>query len=96
MRRLMRTRSGANICARIQLRKATILRSPSLSGSVDDSGKASLGVDLSMASFAKADLVEQSSGARCRQYLAQKGIQKLIFVSPEGPDGLQASRRRVT
>jgi hypothetical protein len=64
--------------------EATVLRSPSLSGSVTEEGKASLNMGLSWSSFAKADLVEQSAEAKCRHYLAEKGLQKLLFVSPEG------------
>ena len=63
--------------------EATILRSPTLSGSIDDSGNATLGLSVSYSSFAKAKLAEQQAEARCRKYLAETGLQKLVFVSPQ-------------
>jgi hypothetical protein len=62
---------------------ATILRSPTLSGSLSDSGKASLNLSINYASFAKAKLLEQAAEARCRKYLAETGLQVLVFVSPQ-------------
>jgi hypothetical protein len=62
--------------------QANILRSPSLGGSVNDEGKASLTLGVSVSSFAKAQLVEQAAQAKCRRYLAESGLQKLVFVSP--------------
>jgi hypothetical protein len=62
---------------------ATILRSPTLSGSVDRHGKASLNLGLSYSSFAKANLVEQAAEVRCRKYLAETGLSVLVFVSPQ-------------
>jgi hypothetical protein len=64
--------------------QATILRSPTLSGSAGDSGKASLSLGLSASSFAKANLVEEEARIRCRRYLAESGLQKLVFISPQG------------
>jgi hypothetical protein len=64
--------------------QATILRSPTLSGSAGDSGKASLSLGLSTSSFAKANLVEEEARIRCRRYLAESGLQKLVFISPQG------------
>jgi hypothetical protein len=62
--------------------QANILRSPSLGGSINDEGNASVTVGVSMASFAKAHLVEEAAEAKCRRYLAESGLQKLVFVSP--------------
>jgi hypothetical protein len=62
--------------------QANILRSPSLGGSINDEGNASVTLGLSMASFAKAQLVEDAAEAKCRRYLAESGLQKLVFVSP--------------
>jgi hypothetical protein len=62
--------------------QANILRSPSLGGSLNDEGNASVTLGLSMASFAKAHLVEEAAEAKCRRYLAESGLQKLVFVSP--------------
>ncbi len=61
-----------------------IMRSPSLSGSMTDEGRASLNLGVSMSSFVKADLLERSAEVKCRRYLAEKGLQKLVFISPEG------------
>jgi hypothetical protein len=62
---------------------ATILRSPTLLGSIDDSGKASLNLGLSYSSFKKANLMQQAAEVRCRKYLAETGLQVLVFVSPQ-------------
>jgi hypothetical protein len=63
--------------------QASILRSPSLGGAVNDEGNASVTVGLSMSGFAKAHLVEEAAEAKCRRYLAESGLQKLVFVSPQ-------------
>ncbi len=63
--------------------EAIILRSPTLSGSIDDAGNATLGLSVSYSSFAKAKFAEQQAEARCRKYLAETGLQKLVFVSPQ-------------
>jgi hypothetical protein len=63
--------------------EATILRSPTLAGSYTDSGKAALDLRLSASSFVRADLVEESALIRCKKYLAESALQKLVFVSPQ-------------
>ncbi len=62
---------------------ATVLRSPSLLGSIDDSGKAALNLSVSYSSFKKASLLEQAAEIKCRKYLAETGLKVLIFVSPQ-------------
>lgn len=64
--------------------EATVLRSPTLNGSVDDGGTANVNLGLSLTSFHKANLLEQAAEARCRRHLAELGLQKLIFISPQG------------
>lgn len=64
--------------------QATILRSPTVSGSLDDSGKSRLSVSLSAGSFNKARLIEKASDIKCRKYLAETGLQKLVFLAPQG------------
>lgn len=63
--------------------QATILRAPTLNGSMNDKGMTSLGLSLSASNFVKADLAEESALVKCRRYLAETGLQKLIFVSPQ-------------
>lgn len=64
--------------------QTTIMRSPTLSGSIDDDAKTSLSLGLSLTGLAKADLMEQAADVRCQKYLAENGLQKLVFVSPQG------------
>jgi hypothetical protein len=64
--------------------EATILRSPTLSGHVDDGGKAAVSLGLSVSSFNKANLIERAAEIKCRRYLAETGLQKLAFISPQG------------
>jgi hypothetical protein len=64
--------------------QTTILRSPSLRGSVKDDGTAGLSLSMSATDFYKANLLEETADARCRRYLAENGLQKLIFLSPQG------------
>jgi hypothetical protein len=64
--------------------EATILRSPSASGSVDDSGKLGVGLGISVSSFAKAKLIEEAAQVKCRSHLAQAGLQKRTFAAPLG------------
>jgi hypothetical protein len=61
-----------------------IMRSPSLNGGIDDNAKASLSLGLSLRDQLKANLLEESIDIKCRRYLAEAGLQKLIFVSPQG------------
>lgn len=64
--------------------QATILRSPTLSGSISDDAKGSISLGLSLTGLAKANLMEDAADARCQKYLAENGLQKLVFVSPQG------------
>jgi hypothetical protein len=64
--------------------QTTIMRSPSLSGSLNDSGKTAVSLGVSITDFAKANVLEQSAEARCRRYMAESGLQKLVFLSPQG------------
>jgi hypothetical protein len=64
--------------------QATILRSPSVSGSMTAKGKTALTMSLSAVGFNRARLVEKAAEIKCRQHLAEDGLQKLVFVSPQG------------
>jgi hypothetical protein len=64
--------------------QATILRSPSVSGSMTNKGRAGLTMSLSAVGFNRARLVEKAAEVKCRQHLAEDGLQKLVFVSPQG------------
>lgn len=64
--------------------EATILRSPSIIGCVDDDGKMAVSLGVSVSSFAKARLVEEAARVKCRRHLAEAGLQKLAFVMPQG------------
>jgi hypothetical protein len=63
--------------------QATIMRAPSLRGSIDDEGEASLAMGLSVTDLVKAKTIEQSAEVRCRRYLAENGLRKLIFLAPQ-------------
>jgi hypothetical protein len=63
--------------------QTTIMRSPSLSGSLADDGKASLSLGMSITDFAKARVMEDTAEARCRRYVAEAGLHKLVFLSPQ-------------
>ena len=83
---IMIAASQSSWCAKLKessAAEAIILRSPTLTGSLDDNGNATLGLSVSYSSFAKAKLAEQQAEARCRKYLAETGLQKLVFVSPQ-------------
>lgn len=64
--------------------EATILRSPSLNGSVDDSGKLGVSLGVSISSFNKARLIEEAAQVKCRSHLAQEGLQKRAVAVPVG------------
>jgi hypothetical protein len=64
--------------------QTTIMRSPNLSASSTDDGKASVSLGLSVSDFAKAHVLEQTAEARCRRYMAESGLHKLVFLSPQG------------
>lgn len=62
---------------------ATVMRSPTLGGQIDDQNKGSVSLSLSYSSFRKASLIEQSAEARCRSYMAESGLQKVVFLAPQ-------------
>lgn len=64
--------------------QTTVMRAPSLRGSIADDGSASLALGLSVTDFVKANAMEQTAEARCRKYLAENGLQKLVFLAPQG------------
>ena len=78
--------------------QTTIMRSPNVSGSVNDEGKTSLSLGVSLSDFAKAGVMEQSAEARCRRYMAETGLQKLVFLSPQGLTnaGFRAKAKSIT
>jgi hypothetical protein len=61
----------------------TIMRSPRLSGSVADDGKTNVSLGMSLTDFAKARVLEDTAEARCRRYVAEAGLHKLVFLSPQ-------------
>lgn len=63
--------------------QTTIMRSPRLSASSSDDGKASVSLGMSLTDLAKARVLEDTAEARCRRYVAESGLQKLIFLSPQ-------------
>lgn len=66
------------------LAQTTIMRSPRLSGSSNNDGKVGVSLGMSLTDFAKANVMEESADARCRRYMAESGLQKLVFLSPQG------------
>jgi F0F1-type ATP synthase epsilon subunit len=71
--------------------QTTVMRSPSLSGSINDSANASVSLGLSANSFLKASLLEEAAELKCQKHVAETGLQKLVFVSK---DSLTASGHR--
>ena len=65
------------------LANGNILRSPILAGSYDNLGKAEMSVGLSYSNFHRADLLQQRAEAECRKYMAQNGLQRLVFAAPQ-------------
>ncbi len=65
------------------LADSTILRGPRVAGSYDDQGKAEVAIGLHYSDFRKAYLVEQRAEAECRKFVAQRGLQKLVAISPQ-------------
>ncbi len=81
-----------------------IMRSPSLRGSYNDTGKASLSLGMSLTDLGKANTVEEAAEVRCRLYKAESGLRKLVFISPQGltaagyrakADSIRSSNRRL-
>lgn len=62
---------------------ASVLRSPTLSGSVDDDQKGSVSLSLSVSSLSRAALIEKQARINCRRYLAETGLQKVVFLAPQ-------------
>jgi hypothetical protein len=77
---------------------ATILRAPTLGGQVDDAGKSSVSLSLSLSGLRKAKLIEESAEARCRRHLAEAGLQKMAFLAPQdlSAAGFRSRARAIT
>lgn len=60
-----------------------ILRSPTLSSSYDNQGKAEASVALSYSNFHRAELLNQHADAECRKYMAQTALQALVSNTPQ-------------
>ncbi len=77
---------------------ATILRAPTLGGQVDDAGKNSVSLSLSLSGLRKATLLEESAEARCRRHLAEAGLQKMAFMAPQdlSAAGFRSKARSIT
>ena len=65
------------------LANGNILRSPTLAGSYDNLGKAEMSVGLSYSNFQRAELLRQRAEVECRKYIAQTGLQRLVFTAPQ-------------
>lgn len=65
------------------LANGNILRSPTLAGSYDNLGKAEMSVGLSYSNFHRAELLKSRAEAECRKYMAQTGLQRLVFAAPQ-------------
>ena len=63
--------------------EATIVGSPSLSASTDDEGSGSLTIGMNLLDFKKAQLIRQSSEARCRAHTASKKIEGTLGLAAE-------------
>jgi hypothetical protein len=63
--------------------QTSIMRSPRLNASSYDDGKASVSLGVSLSDLAKANVLEETADARCRRYMAESGLQKLVFLSPQ-------------
>jgi hypothetical protein len=64
--------------------QTTVMRSPRLTGSVDEDGSANVSLGMSLSDYTKANVLEETAEARCRRYMAEKGLTKLVFLSPQG------------
>ena len=65
------------------LADSSILRSPTIEGSVDAHGRADATIGLNYSGFKKASLGEAKAEAECRKYMAETSLQKLVFTSPQ-------------
>ncbi len=63
--------------------EATIVGSPSLSASTDDEGSGSVTIGMNLLDFKKAELIRQSSEARCRAHTASKKIEGTLGLAAE-------------
>ena len=63
--------------------EATIVGSPSLSASTDDEGSGSVTIGMNLLDFKKAQLIRESSEARCRAHTASKKIEGTLGLAAE-------------
>ena len=61
---------------------ATILRSPTVAGEINDTGDKAIAVDLDVMDLAKAHLVEKAARARCRRYQANFSLKEQAIAQP--------------
>jgi hypothetical protein len=63
--------------------QSVILRSPTLAGSINETGHSEINLSISASSFIKAKIGEELALANCRKFLAESSLQTIVFVSPQ-------------
>ena len=63
--------------------QTTLLRSPTLSGNINNDGDAGISIAYDLMDLKRANLKEESADAQCRRYLAASKLAEIMFVSPQ-------------
>ncbi len=61
---------------------ATILRSPTVAGEINDTGDKAIAIDLDVMDLAKAHLIERAARARCRRFHASVSLKEQAIAQP--------------
>jgi hypothetical protein len=61
---------------------ATVLRAPTISGTINDEGRKSVGLGYDLLNIGRAKLIEDAAEAKCRRYLANTALNRMAVVAP--------------
>jgi len=61
---------------------ATILRAPTISGDINDDGRKSATLGFDVMNIARAQLIESNAQAKCRRYLANSALNRMVITAP--------------
>jgi len=63
--------------------QSAILRSPTISGDINDEGDGGVNVSYDFVDLARANLKEEAAGIRCKRYLVSNRLARMMIVAPQ-------------
>ena len=62
--------------------ETTILKAPTVSGQINDSGRKTASVSYDLVNIARAHLIEEGARVKCQRYKANSALNRVVIVAP--------------